>query len=498
MQKITPRSENFSTWYQDVIKAADLAENSVVRGCMVIKPWGMQIWQRMRDQLNQKIESAGYENAAFPLLVPLSFLEKEAAHVEGFAKECAVVTHHRLETNSTGKLEPAESAKLEEPYVIRPTSETLIGDCMSRWVQSYKDLPLKINQWCNVMRWEMRTRLFLRTSEFFWHEAHAAFADDESAIAATEHGIETYQYFFEQFLSIPVHVGKKTAAERFPGAQDTYTIEAMMQDGKALQGGTSHFLGESFSKAYDITYLNANQKQEYAKTISWGVTTRMIGALVMVHGDDDGIVLPPTVAPVQVIIIPILKKNNPSSTVIDTCREIEKKLSSLTFADENIRVKLDMRENRTAQDKYWEAVKKGIPIRIEIGERDIENNIVSISFRHEDAKTRITCEFAHLAKEIPEKLQEIQQYLWKNALTKREDFTQSCDSVDQLKAIFQEPSAGLVFACMHPSAEAIKENQNIFSELKITPRCIMNTLPKGKCIFTQCQDSPVVLFAKAY
>src|SRR3989338_5387363 len=294
---ITKRSEDFSEWYQDIVKAADLAENSAVRGCMVIKPWGYAIWENIQKILDEMIKETGHQNVYFPLLVPVKFLEKEAQHVEGFAKECAIVTHYRLEADENGKLVPAKNSELAEPYVIRPTSEAIIGEAMSDWVQSYKDLPILINQWCNVMRWEMRTRLFLRTSEFLWQEGHTAHATKEEAIAETMKMLQVYVDLVRDYLAIPVIAGEKTPGERFPGADNTYTIEAMMQDGKALQGGTSHFLGQNFSKAYDIKFADQTQKLQHAWTTSWGVTTRLIGALTMVHSDDDGLVLPPKITP---------------------------------------------------------------------------------------------------------------------------------------------------------------------------------------------------------
>jgi len=386
---ITPtRAENFPEWYQQVIKAADMAENSPVRGCMIIKPYGFAVWENVQRIFDGVIKDNGVENAYFPLLIPMEFIAREAQHVEGFAKECAVVTHHRLEADGQGGLQPG--GKLEEPYVIRPTSETIIGDAMARWIQSYRDLPMKLNQWCNVMRWEMRTRLFLRTSEFLWQEGHNAFANAEEAREDTLKMLEAYADFAENVLALPVIKGEKTPDERFPGAVATFTIEAMMQDGKALQAGTSHDLGQNFAKSSGITFQNKDGNEEYAYTTSWGISTRMIGALIMVHGDDDGMIMPPRIAPYQVVILPVLKDEGTEGAILESCKALEKDLKA-----KGIRVRLDTRDMRTP-DKMWDAVKKGVPVRVEIGGREAAEGQVTFVRRdlgRDSKKTVLASEF---------------------------------------------------------------------------------------------------------
>ena len=369
---ITPtREENYPEWYQQVVKAADLAENSDVRGCMVIKPWGYAIWENIQRRLDAMFKATGHENAYFPLFIPMSFLEKEAQHVEGFAKECAVVTHHRLEPDRKGPATCSrrQSAKLDEPLIVRPTSETIIGATFARWVQSYRDLPILINQWANVVRWELRTRMFLRTTEFLWQEGHTVHATAEEAERETRQMLDVYAEFAEGTMAMPVIKGEKTAGERFPGAVDTYTIEAMMQDRKALQAGTSHFLGQNFSKAQEIKFQSEAGELEYAWTTSWGVTTRLVGALVMTHSDDDGLVLPPKLAPAHVVIMPIAKTDEERGVVLAYCEALRAELAAQQYDGEPVRVRLDDRDSR---DRKWQWVKKGVPIRLEIGPRDIE------------------------------------------------------------------------------------------------------------------------------
>ena len=381
MSAISPtRAENFPEWYQQVVKAADLAENSDVRGCMVIKPWGYAIWENMQRRLDAMFKATGHENAYFPLFIPMSFLEKEAQHVEGFAKECAVVTHHRLEPDGKGGLRPAPSAQLEEPLIVRPTSETIIGATFARWVQSYRDLPILINQWANVVRWELRTRLFLRTTEFLWQEGHTVHANEAEAREETMRMLDVYADFAEHTMAMPVIKGEKTAGERFPGAVSTYSIEAMMQDRKALQAGTSHFLGQNFAKAQDIKFQDVNGQEVYAWTTSWGVSTRLIGGLVMTHSDDDGLVLPPKLAPAHVVILPIYRNDEEKSEVMPYCATLERELASQLFAGEPIRVRIDNRDMRGG-DKKWQWVKRGVPIRIEIGPRDVAGGKISFGRR---------------------------------------------------------------------------------------------------------------------
>ena len=371
---ITPtREENYPEWYQQVIKAADLAETSPVRGCMVIKPWGYAIWENIQKELDRRFKATGHKNAYFPLFIPMRYLQKEADHVDGFAKECAVVTHSRLEADENGQLQPA--GPLDEPLIVRPTSETIIGELFAKWVQSYRDLPLLINQWANVVRWEMRTRLFLRTSEFLWQEGHTVHATEEEAMEETRTMLDVYADFSEKYLAMPVIKGEKTEAERFPGAVSTYSIEAMMQDKKALQAGTSHFLGQNFAKSSSIKFLNAESKEEYAWTTSWGVSTRLVGGLIMTHSDDDGLVLPPAIAPAHIVILPVTPKPDSREAVLEYCRNLKQSLEAQSYLDEPIRVELDDRDIRGGE-KTWSWVKKGVPVRIEVGPRDMEKDAV--------------------------------------------------------------------------------------------------------------------------
>lgn len=384
---ITPtRAEDFPEWYQSVLKAADMSENSPVRGSMIIKPYGFALWENMTKIFDPWLKDYGIQNCSFPLLIPVSFLAKEAEHVEGFAKECAVVTHHRLEKDPKGGLRPAESAELEEPYVIRPTSETIIGDAMSRWIQSYRDLPMKLNQWCNVMRWEMRTRQFLRTSEFFWHEGHCAFETPEEANADAMHVMALYKKFFEEYLAFTGYHGPKTPEERFPGAVNTIGFEAMMQDGKALQAATTHDLGQNFSKSIGIKFQGRDGKEAFAHTTSWAYSTRTIGGLIMMHGDDDGMIMPPRVAPVQVVILPFIKDEATAGPLNEFCDKIHAALKKAGLAS-----KVDARDMRMP-DKMWEAVKKGIPVRVEVGQREMEAGSVTFVRRDlgRDSKTTVS------------------------------------------------------------------------------------------------------------
>ncbi len=383
---IPTRSEDFPEWYQQVIKAADMAENSAVRGSMVIKPWGYAIWEKIQRQLDDRIKALGHENAYFPLFIPLSFLQKEAEHVEGFAKECAVVTHHRLEEKD-GKLVPA--APLEEPLIVRPTSETIIGDAYSRWIESWRDLPLLINQWANVVRWEMRPRLFLRTTEFLWQEGHTVHASEREALEETHQMLDMYKTFCEEVLAIPIITGEKSPGERFPGAVHTFTIEAMTQDRKALQGGTSHYLGQNFSKAQGIQFCNQDGQQEFGYTTSWGVTTRLIGGMIMVHGDDNGLCLPPRIAPKHVVIIPVIPKPELEQEILAYADTVQNHLSDLFFHNDPITVHVDRRDRRGGE-KNWEWIKKGVPIRIEVGPRDLEGQSITLFTRDKSPKERST------------------------------------------------------------------------------------------------------------
>ncbi len=476
---ITPtREENYSEWYQQVIKAADMAENSPVRGCMTIKPYGFSLWEQMQRIFDSKIKALGVENAYFPLLIPLEFISREADHIEGFATECAVVTHHRLEASEDGKgLVPA--GKLEEPYVIRPTSETIIGEAMSRWIQSYRDLPMKINQWCNVMRWEMRTRMFLRTSEFLWQEGHNVFETPEQAHEDQIKMLHAYGDFAENYLAIPVIRGEKTADERFPGAVSTLTIEAMMQDGKALQAGTSHDLGQTFSKGYDITFQGRDGEQQYAYTTSWGISTRLIGGLIMTHGDDDGMIMPPKVAPRQIIILPIMRDDSARDKIMAHVNETADKLRA-----QGIRVHVDEREMRTP-DKMWDAVKKGIPLRVEIGEREADEGALTHVRRDigRDSKTTESLnDFANNAQGI---LDAIQKNLFDMAKQRLETGIVDVEDAKSLDKLFKKKHVG--FARL--KVELLEEIgiQKAMEAHKLTARCL-----------PLCDDGDIVIVGKAY
>lgn len=492
------RVENFPEWYQQVVKAADLAEAAPVRGCMVIKPWGFGIWELMQQGLDKMIKETGHENACFPLLIPVSFLEKEAAHVEGFAKECAVVTHHRLQDDGKGGLEP--SGELEEPYVIRPTSETIIGHSYSKWVQSYRDLPILINQWANVMRWEMRTRLFLRTSEFFWQEGHTVHATAEEAVEETLKMIDVYQEFSEDWLAVPVIKGMKTEDERFPGAVDTYTIESMMQDGKALQAGTSHFLGQNFSKASDISFLDKDGSKKFAWTTSWGVSTRMVGSLIMTHSDDDGLILPPRVAPKQIVILPIYKDDT-RDQVLDFCKALKKNLEQQQVFDQAIRVLIDDRDLRGGE-KSWQNIKKGVPMRIEVGPRDIEKNQVMVGRRDEAPKQKKSIVVEELIEQASFILSDIQKNLFDRAKQFQKSRTREINSVEEFKKYFGGKQSELGFALCHWHPDAI--DHELLKTYKVTPRCIpINpqgsfSEEEGTCLFTGKPSMRRVVFAKSY
>jgi prolyl-tRNA synthetase len=498
---ITPtRDENFPEWYQQAVKAGELAEASPVRGCMVIKPWGYGIWERMQAWLNRGIKAEGVENAYFPIFIPLSFLEKEAAHVKGFAKECAVVTHHRLEQQGE-HLVPA--GELEEPLVVRPTSETIVGDSFSRWVQSYRDLPLKINQWANVVRWEMRTRLFLRTAEFLWQEGHTVHSTAEEARSFSLTILELYRQFAEEVLAIPVLLGEKSPGERFPGAEATYTFEAMMQDRKALQMGTSHYLGQNFSKAQDITFSNQEGELEHGYTTSWGVTTRMIGALVMVHGDDDGIRLPPRIAPHAIVILPVIPKEEMREAVMAYAEEIASRLREQVYHGEALSVIVDSRDLRGGE-KSWQWIKKGIPLRVEVGPRDIEARKVVLTRRDRGAKEKSFLEmetFVDTAMEILDEiqaqyLQEAKSHLDGNIVTDIGDF-------EALKAFFSpknENKPGIHGGFVRAKWCGLPETEELLAAHKLTIRCIPfdQTGTTGNCILTGKEATTDAIFAKSY
>ena len=461
---ITPtREQDFPEWYQEVIKAADLAENAPVRGCMTIKPYGFALWDNIKNALDNLIKLEGVENAYFPLLIPLSYIAKEADHIDGFATECAVVTHHRLEKNSEGKLVPSPDAELTEPLVIRPTSETIIGETVKNWIQSYRDLPMKLNQWCNVMRWEKRTRLFLRTSEFLWQEGHNIFEKEDEASADAEKMLACYAHLMEDWLAIPVIKGVKTQDERFPGAIDTLTIEAMMQDGKALQAGTSHNLGQTFSKSADITYQSREGDVKHAWTTSWGLSTRSIGGLIMIHGDDDGIKMPPKIAPHQCVILPFLKGEN-DSEIIGYCEELKDKLKAL-----GVRTITDTRDLR-AGDKSWEWIKKGVPLRIEIGGREMEADQVTITRRDLGKSSKVTVSVEEFETKVKGILDDIQSNMFKTAKEFLDNHIVDVDTLEDARKFFEDEKQG--FVRLNKSFWNTDDFNKICADFAVTPRCI--------------------------
>ena len=489
LKELTPRSVNYSQWYHDLVIKADLAENSAVRGCMVIKPYGYAIWEKMQRILDDMFKETGHVNAYFPLLIPKSFLSKEAEHVEGFAKECAVVTHYRLKTNHDGTgvvVDPA--AKLEEELIIRPTSETIIWNTYRNWIQSYRDLPILCNQWANVMRWEMRTRLFLRTAEFLWQEGHTAHATREEAEIEAKKMQEVYANFAENYMAMPVIKGVKSESERFAGALDTYTIEAMMQDGKALQAGTSHFLGQNFGKAFDVTFIDKNGKSDYAWATSWGVSTRLIGALIMSHSDDNGLVLPPHLAPIQVVIVPIYRSAEQLAQISEKVAGIVAKLKAL-----GISVKYDDADNKKPGWKFAEYELKGVPVRLAMGGRDLENNTIEVMRRDTLEKETITCDGSE--EYVKNLLEEIQANIFKKAYDHREDNIINVDTYEEFKEKIEDG----VFIMAHwdgtPETEELIKN-----ETKATIRCIPLAGDKtpGKCMVTGKPSACRVLFARAY
>lgn len=491
------RAENYPEWYQQVIKAADLAESSVVRGCMVIKPWGYAIWENIQKILDQMIKDTGHKNFYCPLFVPLSFLEKEASQVEGFAKECAVVTHHRLETDSNGKLQPA--GKLEEPLIIRPTSEAIIGELYSRWIQSYRDLPLLYNQWANVVRWEMRTRLFLRTSEFLWQEGHTAHATEAEARTETLKMLGVYVDLIQNYLAMPVMHGQKTKSERFPGAVNTYTMEAMMQDHKALQCGTSHYLGQNFAKAFNIKFLSENGTEEFVHTTSWGVTTRLIGSLIMMHSDDDGLILPPKIAPLHIVIMPLIRNESDKATILDYCNALLQQLKTVTFNNFPLAVEIDSSDTRPGE-KAWGWVKKGVPLRLEIGMQEIAKNSVFMGRRDQPYNSKSAVDKDQFVSQVSDILAEMQQNIFAKALKFQQDNTVEIKSVEEMYAFFDpknEESGG--FAVAPWIDEPISEDK-LKQDLKVTARVIPESLggKTGTCIFTGQPNAPYTVFAKSY
>ncbi|MBO7202945.1 MAG: proline--tRNA ligase [Paludibacteraceae bacterium] len=488
-KELTSREENYSQWYNDLVIKADLAENSAVRGCMVIKPYGYAIWEKMRDELDRMFKETGHVNAYFPLFIPKSFLSKEADHVEGFAKECAVVTHYRLKNNpeGTGVVVDPE-AKLEEELIVRPTSETIIWSTYKNWIQSYRDLPILCNQWANVVRWEMRTRLFLRTAEFLWQEGHTAHATEQEAIEEAQRMLEVYADFAENYMAVPVIKGVKSANERFAGALDTYCIEALMQDGKALQAGTSHFLGQNFAKAFDVKFANKEGKEELVWATSWGVSTRLMGALIMSHSDDNGLVLPPKLAPFQVVIVPIYKTEEQLTMINEKANSIIKSLKSL-----GIRVKYDNNDTKKPGWKFAEYELKGVPVRLAIGARDLENGTIEVARR--DTLSKETVSIEGIDQYILHLLEDIQKNIFQIALERRRKFTRKVDSWEEFKTEIEK--GGLLLCHWDGTPET---EEKIKEETKATIRCIPLDAEEesGICVYSGKPSTRRVVFARAY
>ncbi len=496
------RAEDYAEWYQQVVRAADMAENSPVRGCMVIKPWGYAIWENMQAGLDAMFKATGHKNAYFPLFIPKSFLEREAEHVDGFAKECAVVTHHRLIEGPDGGLVVDPEAELEEPLIVRPTSETIIGETFKGWVSSYRDLPLLINQWANVVRWELRTRLFLRTAEFLWQEGHTAHATREEAEEHTRRMLDVYATFAEEHMAIPVIKGLKTDSERFPGAVDTYCIEAMMQDRKALQAGTSHFLGQNFAKASGIKFQSHEEKEEHAWTTSWGVSTRLVGALIMTHADDDGLIVPPRIAPEHIVILPIYRDDEARQKVMAYVDQLANALRATRYDGAPVRVEIDDRDLRGGE-KAWGWIKRGIPLRVEVGPRDVEKGGLVYARRDEGSRGKHDETFDAFVAKAPQLLTEIQAALYDRAKAFRAEHTERIDSHDDFVSFFtpknkKKPEAHGGFALCHWSGEA--EAEELAKKMKVTIRCIPLDAEQeeGTCVLTGKPSKRRVVFAKSY
>ena len=488
LKELTSRSTDYSQWYLDLVLKADLAENSAVRGCMVIKPYGYAIWEKMQRVLDDMFKETGHSNAYFPLFIPKSFLSKEADHVEGFAKECAVVTHYRLKSSPEGGVTVDPDAKLEEELIVRPTSETIIWNTYKNWIQSYRDLPILCNQWANVVRWEMRTRLFLRTAEFLWQEGHTAHATREEAIEETERMVHVYERFAQEYMAVPVVVGLKSANERFAGAVETYCIEALMQDGKALQAGTSHFLGQNFAKAFDVTFSNKEGKQEYVWASSWGVSTRLMGALIMSHSDDNGLVLPPKLAPIQVVIVPIYKGAEQLEAI---SKRLEPIISELK--KRGISVKFDDNDTKKPGWKFAEYELKGVPVRLALGSRDLENGTIEVARR--DTLTKETYSIEGIEDHIEQLLEDIQKNIYQKALDFRAKTTKTVDTYEEFKVAIEE--GGFILAHWDGTPET---EEKIKAETKGTIRCIplQGDKTPGVCMVTGKPSSQRVLFARAY
>src|SRR4051794_36779589 len=504
---ITPRREDdFPEWYQQVIRAAELAEPSDVRGCMVIRPWGYGVWENMQRQLDAMFKATGHRNAYFPLFIPLSYMQKEADHVEGFAKECAVVTHHRLDIGPDGKMRPAPAAQLTEPLVVRPTSETIIGATYAKWVQSYRDLPILINQWCNVVRWEMRPRIFLRTTEFLWQEGHTVHESEAEAREETSRMLGVYEQFVRDHVAVPVFTGEKSESERFPGAVQTLCIEAMVQDRKAIQAGTSHFLGQNFSRGSGIQFQTRDGKKEFGWTTSWGMTTRMIGTLIMMHADDDGLVLPPRIAPTHVVIIPITPKEETRAAVLEAADKLAAQLRGQSYAGAPIEVEVDTRDLGGGV-KNWEWIKKGVPLRVELGPRDLESGNVAVNRRDQPVKAKEFLKMEEFAGKASEMLAAIQANLLARATEFRDANTRAIDTKEEFYEFFTPKNAARPeihggFALTHWDGSRGVEEQ-VKSDLKVTIRCIPvdnSAYPPeaGTCPFTGNPSARRVIWAKAY
>jgi prolyl-tRNA synthetase len=488
-KNLTKRSEDYSKWYNELVINADLAENSGVRGCMVIKPYGFSIWEKMQAELDRMFKETGHQNAYFPLFIPKSYFSKEASHVDGFAKECAIVTHYRLREDGKGGVEVDPDAKLEEELIVRPTSETIIWDTYRKWIQSYRDLPLLINQWANVVRWEMRTRLFLRTTEFLWQEGHTAHATKQEAIEETEQMVNIYAEFVEDYMAVPVIKGLKTESERFAGAEETYCIEALMQDGKALQAGTSHFLGQNFAKAFDVKFTAKDGKQDYVWATSWGVSTRLMGALIMTHSDDKGLVLPPKLAPDQVVIVPIYRNDEQFELVSEVAKEVMKELRT-----KGIRVKFDNRDTYKPGWKFNEYELKGVPVRLAIGPRDVENGTLELARR--DTLTKESISRDDVVSIVVDLMDEIQKNLYNKAASFRTEKTTEVITYDEFKEVLNA-KGGFILAHWDGTA---KTEEQIKNETKATIRCIPLDAKEeiGTCMVTGKPSNQKVLFAKAY
>ena len=500
MHAISPtRQEDYSEWYQQVIRGADLAENSPVRGCMVIKPWGYGLWENIQQSLDRMFKDTGHQNVYFPLLIPLSFFEKEVEHVEGFAKECAVVTHRRLESKPGGGLRPA--GNLDEPLIIRPTSETIFGAAFAKWIQSYRDLPMLLNQWANVVRWEMRPRLFLRTSEFLWQEGHTAHAVSAEAQEETMRMLDIYESFAQEYMAMPVIKGEKCSWERFPGAVNTYSIEAMMQDRKALQAGTSHFLGQNFARASNIRFQNEDGCDEYVWTTSWGVSTRLIGALIMTHGDDDGLVLPPRLAPRHVVILPIYRNDDDRARVLNYCQRLASELRAQPFGDGRVQVEIDDRDIRGGE-KTWHHIKRGVPVRLEVGPRDLKAGSVAMGRRDRSADEREAVPHAEIVARIGEILADMQRGMFERALAFRTAHTREITDRKKFEEWYTTPGDE---CCIHGgfAISPFVDDPRIvdaLTALKVSVRCLPLDQPQraSVCLFTGQPTDRWALFAKAY